>query len=218
MTDDHRHRIITAAARIYAQHGWRGATTRRIAEEAGVNEVTLFRQFGSKDALLDQMLQGCARGAPSASMPRTPLHPEQELLQWALELHVRLSSMRSIVRKMLCEAEEHPDVVGCATHGPSAAVAQLREYVVQLRRHGWIRDSGDVTPGEVRAAVTMLMGALFTDAMNRDLIPALFSQSVTDSLRGYVRIFLRGIDVRLETKPSPSRTAEHRSTLTPVSK
>ena len=52
MIDDARHRILAAAARVYAQHGWRGATTRRIADEAGVNEVTLFRQFGSKDALL----------------------------------------------------------------------------------------------------------------------------------------------------------------------
>ena len=53
MIDDHRHRILNAAARVYALHGWRGATTRRIADEAGVNEVTIFRQFGSKDALLD---------------------------------------------------------------------------------------------------------------------------------------------------------------------
>jgi AcrR family transcriptional regulator len=217
MIDDHRHRIIEAAARVYAQHGWRGATTRRIAEEAGVNEVTLFRQFGSKHALLDQMMQLCARRDSSPSMPRTPKDPENDLLQWVVKQHEKISTMRSIVRQMMSDAEERPDVAGCASHGPSAAAAQLREYVVQLRRHGWIPESGDVTPAEVRAAVTMLMGALFADAMNRDLMPAMFSLPVQESLRGYVRIFLRGIGVRSEPETPTARTVERRSTFTSVS-
>ncbi|BAH40135.1 MAG TPA: TetR/AcrR family transcriptional regulator [Gemmatimonas aurantiaca] len=217
MIDDHRHRIIEAAARVYAQHGWRGATTRRIADEAGVNEVTLFRQFGSKHALLDQMMQLCARRDSSPSMPRTPKDPENDLLQWVVNQHEKISTMRSIVRQMMSDAEERPDVAGCASHGPSAAAAQLREYVVQLRRHGWIPESGDVTPAEVRAAVTMLMGALFADAMNRDLMPAMFSLPVQESLRGYVRIFLRGIGVRSEPETSTARTVERRSTFTSVS-
>ena len=217
MIDDHRHRIIEAAARVYAQHGWRGATTRRIADEAGVNEVTLFRQFGSKHALLDQMMQLCARRDSSPSMPRTPKDPENDLLQWVVNQHEKISTMRSIVRQMMSDAEERPDVAGCASHGPSAAAAQLREYVVQLRRHGWIPESGDVTPAEVRAAVTMLMGALFADAMNRDLMPAMFSLPVQESLRGDVRIFLRGIGVRSEPETSTARTVERRSTFTSVS-
>lgn len=217
MIDDHRHRIIEAAARVYAQHGWRGATTRRIADEAGVNEVTLFRQFGSKHALLDQMMQLCARRDSSPSMPRTPKDPENDLLQWVVNQHEKISTMRSIVRQMMSDAEERPDVAGCASHGPSAAAAQLREYVVQLRRHGWIPESGDVTPAEVRAAVTMLMGALFADAMNRDLMPAMFSLPVQESLRGYVRIFLRGIGVRSEPVTPAARTVERRSTFTSVS-
>ena len=43
-----RDRILEAAALVYAETGFRGATTRRIAERAGVNEITLFRHFGSK--------------------------------------------------------------------------------------------------------------------------------------------------------------------------
>ena len=52
-----RERILEAAARVYAMHGFRGATTRLIANEAGVNEVTLFRSFGSKGALLEAVLE-----------------------------------------------------------------------------------------------------------------------------------------------------------------
>src|SRR5215203_2333552 len=54
---DNRDRILDAAKKIYAQYGFRGATTRLIAIEADVNEVTLFRTFGSKAALFEALMQ-----------------------------------------------------------------------------------------------------------------------------------------------------------------
>lgn len=207
MIEDHRHRILHAAARIYAQHGWRGATTRRIAEEAGVNEVTIFRQFGSKDALLDAAMRECARLEQEATLPHEPAHPERELFHWVHALHASLSSMRDIVRQMMSEATERPETAVCAAEGPSGAFAQLRQYVVQLRRHGFISDPESTRPGDVRGAVTMLMGAIFADAMNREIIPAMFPQSADDSLHAYVRIFLRGIGATAEPSAATGRTA-----------
>lgn len=46
--DDTEQRILDAALRVFASEGFTGATTRRIAEEANVAEVTLFRKFKSK--------------------------------------------------------------------------------------------------------------------------------------------------------------------------
>ena len=40
---DVRDKILLAAVTVFAEVGFRGATTRRIAQEAGVNEITLFR-------------------------------------------------------------------------------------------------------------------------------------------------------------------------------
>ena len=51
-----RDQLLAAAARLYAEAGYRGATTRRIAVKAGVNEITLFRHFGSKDALIREAI------------------------------------------------------------------------------------------------------------------------------------------------------------------
>ncbi|MEZ0273872.1 MAG: TetR/AcrR family transcriptional regulator, partial [Roseimicrobium sp.] len=45
-------KIIAAALNVFARDGIPRATTRIIAEEAGVNEVTLFRHFTNKDGLL----------------------------------------------------------------------------------------------------------------------------------------------------------------------
>lgn len=49
-------RILEAALKIFASEGYTGATTRRIAEEANVAEVTLFRKFQSKENLLREVL------------------------------------------------------------------------------------------------------------------------------------------------------------------
>ncbi len=216
MIVDHRQRILHAAARVYAQHGWRGATTRRIAEEAGVNEVTLFRQFGCKDALLDLMMQECSRIKQAASLPAEPADPEQELLDWVSVHHSALVGMRAIVRQLLSDAVERPDAADCATHGPSAAMAHVREYVVKLRRNGWVTESGEVSPAEVRAAATMLMGAVYADAMNRDIMPTMFTQPVPETLRAYVRIFLRGVGALQEPAHRAARTVERDSTSTTV--
>ena len=216
VTDDHRQRILHAAARVYALHGWRGATTRRIAEEAGVNEVTLFRQFGSKDALLDLMIHESSHVEQDAMFPLEPDNPELELLAWVTVHHSSVVRSRGIVRQLMSDAEQRPDAAGCASHGPSAAMAQLREYVVRLRRHGWITESGEVTPAEVRAAATMLMGALFADGMNRDLMPTMFTQPIAETLRAYVRIFLRGVGALQDPAHRAPRTVERRSTSTLV--
>ena len=66
---DIRDRILEAAKRVYAQHGFRGATTRLIAIEADVNEVTLFRTFGSKAALFEALMAAHNAQTPIPELP-----------------------------------------------------------------------------------------------------------------------------------------------------
>ena len=49
-----RDRLLIAAAEVFAEKGFRGATTRDIAERAGITEPMLFRHFGSKVALFEE--------------------------------------------------------------------------------------------------------------------------------------------------------------------
>src|ERR687896_2444512 len=79
---DSRDRILEAAARVYAQYGFRGATTRLIAQEAGVNEVTLFRLFGSKAQLFDELLNKQLHESNVPILPKEPGDPEVEVTEW----------------------------------------------------------------------------------------------------------------------------------------
>jgi AcrR family transcriptional regulator len=48
---DRRRQILRTASGIFARRGYRGTTTREIAERAGINEALLFRHFPSKEKL-----------------------------------------------------------------------------------------------------------------------------------------------------------------------
>lgn len=50
-----RERILIAAFALFAEKGFDGTTTKAVAERAGVNEVTIFRTFRSKDELFRQV-------------------------------------------------------------------------------------------------------------------------------------------------------------------
>jgi AcrR family transcriptional regulator len=68
---DRRQQILEVASGIFARKGYQGATTREIAEEAGVNEALLFRHFPSKETLYWTMLEElCLAGGRQDRMKR----------------------------------------------------------------------------------------------------------------------------------------------------
>lgn len=58
MVDKTKIKIRDAALKLFAEHGYKGATTRSIADEAGFNELTLFRKFKNKENLFNEVLTG----------------------------------------------------------------------------------------------------------------------------------------------------------------
>lgn len=56
MVDETEQKIMDAALKIFAEKGYNGATTRAISIAADINDSTLFRIFGTKKNLFDQVL------------------------------------------------------------------------------------------------------------------------------------------------------------------
>ncbi len=191
-------KILAAAQRVYAEHGFRGATTRRIAEMAGVNEVTLFRIFGSKDALLEEAVRPDARRREIAMLTSEPADPLAEVTAWVGAQLTFLRERRSLIRKTMSEIEERPQLLQCVREGPECAHRALRDYVGALADRGWIDASPDLP-----AAIAMLMGAVFGDAMGREMIPENYPRPVAAAPAAYARVFLRAIGLR--RRPVPPR-------------
>jgi len=54
---DTRTRLLDAALSLFYEQGYHAATTKAMAERAGVNEVTLFRHFGSKENVFCSVIE-----------------------------------------------------------------------------------------------------------------------------------------------------------------
>src|SRR5689334_20452666 len=55
--DEVRTRILAAAEEVFAERGYLGATTREIAERAGIGKRMLFYYFSSKDVVYRAVLE-----------------------------------------------------------------------------------------------------------------------------------------------------------------
>jgi len=182
-----RERILEAAARVYSKHGFRGATTRLIAAEAGVNEVTLFRTFGSKGALLEAVLDENEVGDDFNPLPDPPVNPEKELTEWVAGRLERIRTLRPMLIHAISEYEERPEVAGFACRGRIEVHHYVDRYVSRLQELGLAAHDADVA-----AAVTMLISAVMSDAMGRPMAPDTFPPQDEVAHR-YVRCFLRAI-------------------------
>jgi TetR/AcrR family transcriptional regulator len=60
--DEMRSRIIAAAEEVFAERGYAGATTREIAERAGIGKRMLFYYFPTKDAVYRAVLERIITG------------------------------------------------------------------------------------------------------------------------------------------------------------
>jgi AcrR family transcriptional regulator len=186
-----RDQLIEAAARLYAEAGYRGATTRRIAGAAGVNEITLFRHFGSKDALIREAVSRAESSlAPGVVLPDAPRDAFRELRDWARAHLADMRARRSLIRTCMGEIEEHPGIFSGENSPPAAAAKALSRYLRRLRENGFAK-----APFDEATAASMLMGVLFADAMGRDIMPDMYRSDPDQALDQYVKLFLRAIGV-----------------------
>lgn len=181
-----RKRILAAALRIYGEHGFSGSTTRRIASEARVNEVTIFRQFGSKAALMAEAVLTPPAVPPLPVLPPHPGNPVIELQVWALSLLDWLRETRTVIRRSFAETTDHPAVAGRLHSHVETWNATLKAYVMCLEEQGRLARTADT-----EIASSMLIAALLTDGLGRIELPNLFGMSVDESTARYVGAFLR---------------------------
>ena len=202
-----RRRLLDAAARVFAQSGLEGATTREIAREAGVNEVTLFRHFHSKDKLLSAVLQrtfdhqdtGVANVPPistEAPASLTPVDLRDGLKSHARKYEELLRGNILLLRTLIGEIHrhgEHETRVIKAIFAPVKAdmVAMIRD----ARERGAVR--AEVDPA---IAADLLAGMIFMEVLRRSL-PSASCAPMETYLETALDVFLHGIAHPLEAEP-----------------
>lgn len=192
-----RARLLQAARDVFAHFGYAGATTRRIAQRASVHEVTMFRLFGSKEALLNEAIRAHATGEQATPLPDPPIAPERELGEWYSAEVRRIGESRAVILKCLAEEAAHPELAHAGVAPLEASATELHRYVERLAR------DGSVTETDRKAAVTTLLTALFSEALGRKALPFVHTLDPGAAPTLYVRTFLRGLGMNTSASPGP---------------
>src|SRR2546421_11659687 len=69
--EERRLQIAQVAMRLFSERGFRGTTTKEIAQAAGVSEAIIFRHFTTKDDLYTAIIDLNARTGFVAGAPAT---------------------------------------------------------------------------------------------------------------------------------------------------
>jgi AcrR family transcriptional regulator len=185
-----RQRILDAAERVFSRDGFQGATTREIAREAQVNEVTLFRHFRTRDELLRETILSRTIAPEDLVGPEGSWKNDLsgQLEQYVRKYYAMLMEREALVRAVVGEGRLlHPAVREAILEKMAPVRAALIEQLRPVQEAGCIRPDVDLG-----CAVDILRDAVHT-GMLRHTAYGTGDYSVDTYLRSLVAIFIQGI-------------------------
>ena len=211
--DERRLQIVKVAMRLFSERGFRGTTTKEIAQAAGVSEAIIFRHFATKEDLYTAIIdfKGCAGlgASPAAHGPEQSAVVEKicGCVGRAVEAGDDLEVFRGVALEMLEHHENDPEFLRLLMYIAleSHALAQvfwdknvrvlyefLGDYVRRRQREGAFRDV------EPYAAMRVFVGAVIHHSLanllwDKDPARRILNVSNEEAARQFAEILLRGI-------------------------
>lgn len=175
-------RIRDAAIELLAEQGVVRTTTRAIAERAGVNEVTVFRRYSSKNGVLIAALEHATASfrAGAAAPSDDVVH---DLEQIAAGYTAFVDRHPDLVSRVLPEIALEPELRESVLPWQRDVAADVRAIVEHHQARGVLRP--DLPSDDIARA---FFGPLAARAFLRHLFPV---HAPLDSTT-YVEMFLRG--------------------------
>ena len=173
--------MFDAALAVLAERGYAGATTRRIAEAAGINEVTLFRRFGDKRQLILAAIHADISRLADNGLTTTG-DIEADLIR-VVEYYSDIYQHRNgLVGTLLLEGARNPNVAALIKE-PLGAMSRLAEIFAGYQR------AGQMVEEPTGFAVQALLAPLLVITLLRRVTS---SEIAVPDARTVVQRFLKG--------------------------
>lgn len=137
-----KEKILEATFQLISEKGYLGTTTREIAHKAGITELTLFRHFGSKERLFEEVLN------TYSFLPKLKeLLPSLKELSYKKSLQIlgerfieTLKNKKSLIKIMFSEINLYPDKIkDVYSNFVDEIINTLAEYFDYLQKKSLIR-------------------------------------------------------------------------------
>ncbi len=196
--DNTEQKILDAALRVFASEGYAGATTRRIAQEADVTEVTLFRKFQSKENLLREVIiknRGIAISALDSLFRiekeadlATGLHNLGQNIANVMKDKMRDSKDIMLIFMLIQEGRRRPELAEILSSIFRINMERLSEYFELQIKNGKMRN---INP---RSAALVFVSYFAYAYLLRGVIGDDVLGGSEEELEKFIDIFTKGIE------------------------
>ena len=189
-TKETAERIIDAALQLISEKGYTAATTKAIAELAGVNEVTVFRHFGNKRGILKAIVDQFSYNPVLQQVLRENItwDLEKDLLNFSLKYFDYMMSIKDFVMIGFKESMHFPEINEEIANVPIHIKNELIHYFDEMHRRGKIREVN------FEAAAVSLIAINFGHFVSRARLGTIVSNIPPEELiKTSVAIFSRGL-------------------------
>jgi AcrR family transcriptional regulator len=184
-----RQRIIEAAVEIGSKVGYARATTKAIAAAAGVNEITLFRHFGTKENLFSAAIEqyGGPALAPAIEKQLTGDY-RQDLTTIGNFFIEILLERREMLHLLLCESAHIPEVRTVLARNPRELRKMLARYLQSQMEKGTIKEQ------HPEAMAQAFLGMFFAYAISLNVFDEAIKPAISNAelVSQFVDIFVAG--------------------------
>lgn len=186
-----RRRILDGALKLFSQKGYLGATTKEIAREANISEMTLFRHFPTKEVLFESVLSTHSfLPALKEILPAIKGKPPEEALALIARKYLAtLERRKDFIKILLSQSEFFPEKMHTIYHAfLSELFSTLAAYLREMQSEGILRQFDPMLGA--RAFLAMF----FTYFLTKDILRFQGTeQKSTDTvIREYVGYFING--------------------------
>lgn len=204
--DERRMQILGLAVSLFSQRGFRGTTTKEIAQAAGISEAMVFRHFATKQELYSAILdhKACTGSAldpreivGDAVQRKDDRAVFEGLAFQALERHECDTEFHRLLLHAALERHELAEMFWERNVRPLYEF--LGDYIRERQREGAMIDV------EPRVAVRAFVGMVIHHSLNNNLWDqkrTLLSISNKEAARQFTEILLNGVLVRQPAKQS----------------
>lgn len=216
--EERRREIVRVAVKLFSQRGFRGTTTKEIAQAAGVSEAIIFRHFATKEELYCAILDhvSCEGGIedPHKVVGEAIRRKDDRAVFEGLALHAldHHEDDKEFHRLLLYAALEGHELAQMFWERTvKEFYAFLSAYIEERQRDGAMIEI------EPRVVVRTFIGTIIHHSLNNNLWDPhrrLLDISNEEAARSFTEVLLKGITVSEGERKRPARLTNLKQTRT----
>jgi AcrR family transcriptional regulator len=161
-------KILKTSLKLFSKYGYSGVTTKKIATESGVNEVTIFRKFQSKSNLFQEVIANFSAEGNIINKLKKDLTGviEKDLMIFAEDFYKFLLNNQLFYKLQIKQVDENSIKFTNSLKYKN----YFRDYLIEKKEKGEFRGDPEMVAVSI---ISIVMGIFTFQIFNKEILEKL---------------------------------------------